>query len=161
MYKRILVPLDGSELAECVLPHVESIIKGCQVPDVIFIRVVEPVHIPTSATDMSMVFSEKDAERARKRAEEMGKADAENYLSGITARAAYDNARSQSVILSGKAAETIAEYAEENGIDLIVIATHGRSGISRWVWGGTADKILRSAGVPVFMIRAPGCVPGF
>jgi nucleotide-binding universal stress UspA family protein len=41
-----------------------------------------------------------------------------------------------------------------------VIATHGRSGISKWVWGGVADRILRSSCVPVLMVRAPGCVPG-
>ena len=54
----------------------------------------------------------------------------------------------------------IAEYATKNEIDLIVIATHGRSGVSRWVWGSVADRILRSACVPVMMVRAPGCVPG-
>ncbi len=63
-------------------------------------------------------------------------------------------------ILHGRAAETLAEYASRNGIDLIVMATHGRSGVSRWVWGGVADRILRSACVPVLMVRAPGCVPG-
>jgi len=45
-------------------------------------------------------------------------------------------------------------------VDLIVIATHGRSGVSRWVWGSVADRILRSACVPVLMVRAPGCFPG-
>jgi nucleotide-binding universal stress UspA family protein len=45
-------------------------------------------------------------------------------------------------------------------VDLIIIATHGRSGVSRWVWGSVADRILRSSCVPVLMVRAPGCVPG-
>jgi nucleotide-binding universal stress UspA family protein len=54
----------------------------------------------------------------------------------------------------------IADYASKNDVDLIIIATHGRSGVSRWVWGSVADHILRSACVPVLMIRAPGCVAG-
>jgi nucleotide-binding universal stress UspA family protein len=60
----------------------------------------------------------------------------------------------------GKVAESIADYATKNGVDLIIIATHGRSGVSRWVWGSVADRVLRSACVPVLMVRAPGCVPG-
>jgi nucleotide-binding universal stress UspA family protein len=161
MYRKILVPLDGSELAECVLPHVESIVKGCQVPDLIFIRVVEPVHLPVGTlTDGGSVYTEAEAEATRKQSDAMNKADAENYLKGVMGRSKYGNARTQSVVLSGKAAETVAEYAEKNGVDLVVIATHGRSGVSRWVWGSTADKVLRSACVPVLMIRAPGCIPG-
>ena len=161
MYKKILVPLDGSELAECVFPHVESIVKGCQVPEVVFIRVVEPVSLPQGTiTDGGTIYTEADATKARESSDAMNKADAENYLSDIAGRFQYGNARNQTVVLTGKAAETIAEYAEKNEVDLIIIATHGRSGISRWVWGGSADKILRSVCVPVFMIRAPGCIPG-
>ncbi len=161
MYQKILVPLDGSELAECVFPHVESIVKGCQVPEVVFIRVVEPVSLPQGTiTDGGTIYTEADAAKARESSDAMNKADAENYLSDIASRFQYGNARNQTVVLTGKAAETIADYAEKNDIDLIIIATHGRSGISRWVWGGSADKILRSACVPLLMIRAPGCVPG-
>jgi nucleotide-binding universal stress UspA family protein len=54
----------------------------------------------------------------------------------------------------------IADYAEKHGLDLIMIATHGRSGISRWVYGSVADRVLCSACVPVLMVRAPGCTPG-
>ncbi|MFC1972232.1 universal stress protein [Chloroflexota bacterium] len=60
----------------------------------------------------------------------------------------------------GLVADSIAEYAQNNDIDLIVVATHGRSGISRWVMGSVADRVLRSACVPVLMVRVPGCVPG-
>lgn len=161
MYKKILVPLDGSELAECVFPHVESIVNGCQVPEVVFIRVVEPVTLPQGTiTDGGTVYTEADAAKARESSDAMNKADAEKYLSDIASRFQYGNVRNQTVVLKGKAAETIADYAEKNDVDLIILATHGRSGISRWVWGGSADKILRSACVPLLMIRAPGCVPG-
>lgn len=160
MYKKILVPMDGSKLAECVLPHVESIVKGCQVPEVIFTRVVEPAHFSAHYTDLGTVFTEADAKLAEKKEDAINKADAEKYINSITEHYRYGNARNQSLVLTGKPAETVAEYAEKNGVDLIVISTHGRSGVSRWVWGSTADKILRSACVPMLMVRAPGCVPG-
>jgi nucleotide-binding universal stress UspA family protein len=160
MYKKILVPLDGSELAECVLPHVETVVKGCHVPDVIFMRVVEPAHFPSSATDMGTVYTEADAKEGEQKTDALGKAEAEEYVNGLTARFTYGDARNQGLVLMGKPAETIAEYVEKNDIDLVIIATHGRSGVSRWVWGSTADRILRSACVPMLMVRAPGCVPG-
>ncbi|HYB20519.1 MAG TPA: universal stress protein, partial [Thermodesulfobacteriota bacterium] len=75
-------------------------------------------------------------------------------------RTKYDGARVESAVLHGRAADALAEFATKNRIDLIVIATHGRSGVSRWVWGSVADRILRSSCVPVLMVRAPGCVPG-
>jgi nucleotide-binding universal stress UspA family protein len=161
MYKKILVPLDGSELAECIEPHVGSIVTGCHVPEVYFVRVVEPVHLPVGTeTDGGGVFTEKDAEKIRKETDSRNLTEAERYLSDFVGRHKFENARVQTVILGGKPAETIAEYAEKNGCDLIVMASHGRSGISRWVRGSTADKILRSACVPVLMVRAPGCVAG-
>ena len=66
----------------------------------------------------------------------------------------------QTQVLMGKVDHGLADYATQNGVDLIILATHGRSGISRWVWGSIADRILHSACVPVLMVRAPGCVPG-
>ena len=63
-------------------------------------------------------------------------------------------------VLEGSVAETLAAWAEQNDVDLIIIASHGRSGVSRWVMGSVADRILRSVCVPVMMIRAPGCTPG-
>jgi len=156
MYKNILVPLDGSELAECVLPHVESIAKGCGVETVTFVRVVEPVHIPISGGDDGYTFNVDDW----KRIESESRAAAENYLNRLMNRLKNDGIDFQSKVLSGKAADMIADYATKDEVDLIVIATHGRSGISRWVWGSVADRVLRSACVPVLMVRAPGCVPG-
>ena len=157
MYKKILVPLDGSELAECVLPHVESIAKGCSAESVTFIRVVEPVHIPIGSGGDGYTFSTKDWQRM----EAESRAAAEHYLTGLMGRVKYDSINVTSEVLTGgRAADMIAEYAAKNGADLIAIATHGRSGISRWIWGSVADRVLRSSRVPVMMVRAPGCVPG-
>ncbi len=161
MYRKIMVPLDGSELAECVAPHVESIVKGCHVPEVILIRVVEPVHLPVGTlSDGGATYTDLDAEKARNASDKHNRTDAEQYLRNFSSQHKYNSASVREVVLVGKPAETLADYAEKNGFDLIVLATHGRSGISRWVWGSTADKVLRSACVPVLMVRAPGCVPG-
>lgn len=154
MYKKVLVPLDGSELAECVLPHVESIARGCGVQKVVFLRVVEPFYMPSGEDGGS--FSEKDIKRINSE----NRSAAKSYLDGLVSRIKYDGATVQPEVITGKAADNIAEYATKNAVDLIVIATHGRSGISRWIWGSVADRTLRSACVPVLMVRAPGCVPG-
>lgn len=161
MYKKIMVPLDGSELAECVLPHVESIVKGCHAPDVVLVRVVEPVLLPAGmGTDGSVIFTEQDAARIRSQSDSLHKHNAEDYLKKLASRMQPGIPHLHTEVLVGKPADTLAAYAEKNGIDLIVIATHGRSGVSRWVWGSVADRVLRSACVPVMMIRAPGCVAG-
>lgn len=157
MYKKILVPLDGSELAECVLPHVESIARGCSVGSVAFIRVVEPVVLPTSSEYDGYTFSADDWQRV----ETESKAAAESYLTGLMSRIKYDDINTTAEVLTGgRAADMIADYAAKNGVDLIAIATHGRSGISRWVWGSVADRVLRSSTVPVLMVRAPGSTHG-
>jgi nucleotide-binding universal stress UspA family protein len=153
MYRKILVPLDGSELAECVLPHVEAISKGCEVKDVILARVVEPLELQP---DAYIAFTGDELVRI----ESGRKSEAEEYLKKVTKQLQESVARVRSEVLAGKAAESLAEYASKNGVDLIVIATHGRSGISHWYWGSVAERVLRSACVPVLMVRAPGCVPG-
>jgi nucleotide-binding universal stress UspA family protein len=161
MYKKILVPLDGSELAECVLPHLESIARGCGVQNVVFLNVIEPAQIPIGTlSDGAGAFTEQDAERARNQADQINKENAKNYLDQVASRTKYDGVTNHTEIITGKAADSIAEYATGKEVDLIIIATHGRSGVSRWVWGSVADRILRSACVPVLMVRAPGCVPG-
>ena len=62
----------------------------------------------------------------------------------------------QTVVVVGKVADTLVDCTEANNNDLILIATHGRSGVSRWVRGSIADRILRAASIPVLMVRAPG-----
>jgi nucleotide-binding universal stress UspA family protein len=154
MYTRILVPLDGSKLAECVLPHVESIAKGCGVKEVVFLRVVQ--HLSQFCD-----FDGCVAEDTMKSIDADNKAAAEKYLGEVIERTPYDGVSVKPEIIPGTPGEGIADYATKNSIDLIVIATHGRSGVSRWTWGSVADRVLRSACVPVLMVRAPGCVPGF
>ena len=161
MYKKIMVPLDGSPLAECVLPHVESIVKGCNAAEVVFVRVIEPIHLPAGGgSDSGYIFSKEEAARIRKETESQNKSLAKKYLDGLIRQKKYPGVKMTVEVLEGNPAHTLAEYAEKNQFDLLVIATHGRSGVSRWVWGSVADRILRSACVPILMVRAPGCVPG-
>jgi nucleotide-binding universal stress UspA family protein len=157
MYNKIMVPLDGSELAECVMPHVEAITTGCKITNVVFVRVVAPIQLPARLPAQGELgFQEKD----RREMEEQRKKAAEAYLEKIAQKTALEGAVLSCEVLEGKVAETLSHWAEQNGVDLIIIASHGRSGVSRWVMGSVADRLLRSVCVPVMMIRAPGCVPG-
>lgn len=153
MYQKVLVPVDGSELAECVLPHVEAIAKGCQPKKVILIRVVETGFIPSGWDEYPI---RADVDRLT---ESVEKPAAEDYLKQLAGRLKLDGVSIETQVTMGKPAETIADYAVHNEIDLIVIATHGRSGVGRWVMGSVADRVLRSACVPVLMVRPPECVP--
>jgi nucleotide-binding universal stress UspA family protein len=159
MYKKILVTLDGSELGECVLPHVEAIAGGCAVPEIVFARVVEPVRTYAATASDGGVFSKGMAEETQKALEAKANAEAEEYLAQLKDKVKL-GALITTEVLHGKPAETVAEYVANNGVDLVILSTHGRSGISRWALGSTADKLVRSVCTPVMMVRAPGCVPG-
>jgi nucleotide-binding universal stress UspA family protein len=154
MYKTIVVPLDGSKLAECVLPHVETLAKGCQVENISLVRVVEPIG--------PMVIGEYGGLTSKQidRIESELTSEAETYLKQRAQEIKYNGVKTTWKVLSGITAEAISQHATQTGADVIVISTHGRSGVSRWVWGSVADRVLRSSCVPVLMIRAPGCVPG-
>jgi nucleotide-binding universal stress UspA family protein len=151
MYKKIMVPLDGSELAECVLSHVEAVSKGSRPSEIVFVRVVDP--LPRGR--VSAPFGED-----LKRLELEDREKAQEYLEEVVKGINYKGIEFHVKVIVGKAAEELATYAEENHVDLIVMATHGHSGPSRWVFGSVAERILRSACVPVLMVRAPGCVVG-
>ena len=154
MYQKIVVPLDGSDLSECVLPHLETIYKGCGAKEAVLVHTIEPLRHQAMG---DYAFSNEELKQMDTRR----KNETVTYLDEIANRLSQSGIKAETVILAGIPADTIALYAEQNGADLILIATHGRSGISRWAWGSVADRILRSACVPVLMVRAPGCVPGF
>lgn len=141
MYRRILVPLDGSDVAECVLPHVEAIAREDNTVNVTFLYVTQPLDMPMTKPEFK-AHIEAEARSA-----------AENYLKDLTSKLDY-NETAHGVVILGKAAETIVDYATQNDIDLIVMATHGFSGISRWVRGSVADKVLHESSVPIWLIKA-------
>ena len=146
MYQHIMVPLDGSELAEGVLPHVETLARGGNVGKVTLVRVVVPLHLYGGIE--SRISPE---ERQRLEADSMD--IARNYLDQVVKRLTDVGIAAQSEVLYGKVVDKLADYADREKVDLIVIATHGRSGASRWVWGSIANRILRSSSVPVLIVR--------
>ena len=153
MYKKIMVPLDGSKLAECVLPHVEAFIEECHVNTIAFVRVVEP----------AAAFYSGDypiSPEVLKEREIAGKRVAKDYLDQVVSRLKHKNTEFHSEVLVGNVAGSLADFTEKNDFDLILIATHGRSGVKRWVRGSIADKVLRSSNIPVLMVRAPGSEGG-
>ena len=154
MYSKIMVPLDGSELAECVLPHVETISNSGQVKNVVLVRVVNPIRLPASVPATGdFGFREED----RLQLEDHRRLTAESYLKKLANRLKIEGASISHAVVEGKVADSLADYAVNNDVDLIVIASHGRSGVSRWVMGSIAEKMVRSSCVPVLMVRAPGC----
>lgn len=85
---------------------------------------------------------------------------AQRYLYRIGKRLEAKGLKIKTAVLVGNPAEEITNYAAYYECDLIIIASHGRSGISRWAYGSVADRVFRSSCVPILMVRAPGCVPG-
>tara|TARA_B100000315_G_C14510205_1_gene556606 strand:- start:617 stop:1096 length:480 start_codon:yes stop_codon:yes gene_type:complete len=158
MYQKILIPLDGSELAECVLPHVEFMAKSSHAQSVTFIYVIKPAISAFSDSEEGISWLPvEDTNRLDSEA----KTAAERYLTQLLSGVKYDGVDIQLQIIFGdQVADVIADYATKNEVDLIIISTHGRSGIGRWVWGSVADRVLRTACIPVMMVRAPGCIPG-
>lgn len=171
MYKHIMVPLDGSKLAECVLPHVEAFVKNGLVETASFVYVIEPLPatlygpswnlemaISTAGqTTSGQVGSPPDMEYWEKIIEER-KLSTKAYLENFAKRFNQYGTKIICEVLEGHIADTLATYAETSGSDLIIIATHGRSGVGRWLMGSVADRMLRSSHVPVFMINATtGC----
>jgi nucleotide-binding universal stress UspA family protein len=148
MYNKILVPLDGSELAECVLPHVKAVASGSNRGKAVLLRIVEPLPAGTPpAVDFEVV-------------QKAGVKAAEDYLARIKAQLAKEGLDVETRVLTGRPAETITDFVQHEKVDLIALATHGRSGISRWVFGSVADKLVRSLSVPVLLIRPEGFTSG-
>jgi nucleotide-binding universal stress UspA family protein len=150
MYKKVLAPLDGSELSECTLEHLKAVVAGCQVPEVILLRVTEPIPSAYWETGEDLV----------RKGEEMASKNAQEYLSQVAGRLKADGIDARPIVIHGKAADVILDYAKENGVDLIVLSTHGRSGVSRWVLGSVADRVVRHSIAPVLTITPMGCRVG-
>jgi len=158
VYNKIMVPLDGSKLAECVLPHVDGFVRGSQVEIIIFVRVIEPISTGYSERSNITVYpaAYKDMKKYANLIEGKKKSSAEIYLKEVVGRLKQNGVKYRTEVLVGKVADRLIDYVETNGIDLVLIATHGRSGVSRWVRGSIADRVLRSSRVPVLMVRAKG-----
>jgi nucleotide-binding universal stress UspA family protein len=166
MYKKILVPLDGSKLAECALSHAEELAKGCNTEEVILVSVTEQVRGVTQAPEAQELYRGSDKPGYQGAgsgvAVTFGKKErqAQRYLDRIAEGLEAKGMKLRTEVLSWPPAEAIASCAERNGADIIVMSSHGRSGPSRWAHGSVADKVLRTSCVPVLMVKAPGCASG-
>ncbi len=150
MYEKIVVPLDGSELAECVLPHLETFLKNLHPKTVELIRVVTPVELHYKA---ALPIDAKQ----EKQINQLSVKEAEDYLSKVKERLESEGTDIKIKVLSGHAADALKDYLDKSEADLLFIATHGRSGITRWVMGSVADKLIHIAQIPVFLVRPDGC----
>ncbi len=142
--KRILVPLDGSELAEQVLPVVIPIALALGSEITVFR--VPIVYTPGSLMGEWYVPLAGDFEMAGQ--------SAQAYLDRVASRLKEQGIRASLATQIGAVANSIIGYAEANRVDLIAMCTHGRTGLARWALGSVADKVLRAGGIPMLLVRA-------
>jgi nucleotide-binding universal stress UspA family protein len=152
MYKKILVPFDGSKRAECVLPHVEAIATGCGEGEVFLVGVTERV----SGFRMVDDYSQPSGERLIPEAVGKKEKEARAYLDKIAKPFEAKGIKMRTEVLLGKPAEEILIYANQIGCDLIIMASHGSSGLSRWTHGTVAERVFRATPVPILMVKAEG-----
>jgi nucleotide-binding universal stress UspA family protein len=152
--KTLIVPLDGSKLAESVLPHVEVLAhqRGAQLVDVVLVRVNEIINLATFYNpDISGVnlnwgnILQEETDRRKK--------EASAYLREIEKRLKKADVPVQSAVIEGKATDEIVDFANKTPYSMIIMATHGRSGLSRLVYGSVAANILHGVNKPMFMIK--------
>jgi nucleotide-binding universal stress UspA family protein len=144
-YKKILVPLDGSETSEAILPEIEKLAStvGANicllyvVPNLVFPGSMEPV-----------VQYETIAEALNK--------EGEAYLRTIEKRLKDKGFTVEGHLKHGNEAQLILEHCDRDDIDLIAMSTHGRSGVKRWLLGSVAEKVIRHATKPILLIRSAG-----
>lgn len=145
MYKKILVPLDGSGRAEKILPHVEEL-AHCYGASVIFMEVVEPVPVVMDAHE-SVVTMQLDEMKFRED-------EARSYLSARAGEFHQKKISASTRILHGPVVDAICDVANADDVDLVAMASHGRGGLSRMVYGSVAAGVLEHLDRPLLLIRA-------
>ena len=152
MYRRILVALDGSELAERILPHVEALSEKFGAA-VTLLRATTPPETLLAATAQGGTVVEPPIDPTP--VVEAEEEDAENYLRAVADRLRRDGVTIDAEHSEGDPAQTILSRARELPADLIAMTTHGRGGLGRVVFGSVADEVLRHASCPVLLVRIP------
>ncbi|SRR5450756_761138 len=144
MYAKIVVPLDGSSLAEAVLDHVRAL-AACMGSEIVLLSVLGYPHYDYLITDPEMAASLRASLET----------DACAYLSAVAARLQADGLKvsAEVITVSGPVADAIIDFAKEKHAELIAMSTHGRTGPARWFLGSVADRVVRGAGMPVLMVR--------
>ena len=143
--KHILIPLDKSELSEKALETAFTIAKGVNA-EVTLIKVLIPLSEILKVSDNNAEFIEEQLEIREKRNIE--------YLTSLQERYKDTSVKINIAIETGEPAEKIIEYANNNSVDIIVMTTHGRTGIQKWVYGSVSGKILNGARHSVLLVRS-------
>ena len=148
MYKRVLVPLDGSPLAEAIIPFLTEI-AGPLDMSIVLLRVLEPV--PPAVVE-ALRDTMPDVTEGRRQ-------EAESYLASVAMTLEARGIRTVLEVRSGRPDLQIVETARDFKADLIAMSTHGRSGLGRLLFGSVAEQVLRHGDVPVFMMRQQEAMP--
>ncbi len=155
MYKKVLVPLDGSELAECSLNHIKNLAKDGSIGEVVLLNAVvikPPLYAINTDEDM---FEPGFDYKAFKEAHFN---NSHKYLDSVQAKLSSEGIKVKTEsIEANRPADLIIDYAGKNGVDMIVIATHGHSGMRNMLLGSVAFRVLHEANVPVLLIRPKAC----
>jgi nucleotide-binding universal stress UspA family protein len=138
MFRKILVPLDGSDIAESILPQVARLYRVDDA-EIILLRVVP---VPAKST--------AEVEEMIRKAE----TEAFDYLTALQQKLEARGIYAKPVVKRGAPQEVIPRFATEAGADLVTMSTHGRSGISRWIRGSVAEHVLRATGVPLLLMHS-------
>jgi nucleotide-binding universal stress UspA family protein len=150
MYKKILIPLDGSETAEKVLPYSRALAKRLGIP-VELLAVVDFTELARSVSSADALFLDRLAKDEARRSGV--------YLAGISE--SFPGIAARCLVKQGRAADIIVEMAAAEKDTLIMMATHGRSGLSRFFLGSVTEKVLRATSSPLLVVRAKeGAVAG-
>lgn len=159
MYKKILLPLDGSDLSQQAIPHAIAVATGIGA-EVVLLQVVDSVaHIiseTTPATIEPIPSGELTVEIAESAVTAQRQASQTNLDAAQTQiiDGGIDPARISTEVVEGNASQAIEDAVERLGCDLVIIATHGRSGIRRVLLGSVADHVARNTpGAAVLLIR--------
>ncbi len=145
MYKKVLVPLDGSKLAESALDHVKTLFKDGAIGEVTILHVVKiDVHWSELEGGHFSINAVRDALFSA----------AKKYLAGVESQLASGGIKVQTILLEGsRPAETILDYAQKNGMEMVIIATHGYTGLRKLMFGSVAYGVLHESHIPVLLIR--------
>ena len=170
MYKKVVVPLDGSKLAEVVLPHLEEIAKGCSIPEIVLVSVTEHSKVKAAVEKISNVppamltegnkgseYMDRDYTVIGHESINVGKMGrtAELYLKKISDSLRKRGFNSTTKVLIGKPVDEIVRFADEAGADLIVMASWGEHGMSNWSVANAAEKVFRRVSIPMMLIKPP------
>jgi len=141
MFKKVLLPLDGSVLAECVLPQVRNLVGDGSIGEIILLRVVD---IPSVWVAEGLDFVALETAQ---------RSSAQQYLAKLQSQLSSEGMKVKSEVVEGETARSIIDYAGANHVDLIIIATHGYTGIKRVMFGSVALRVLHDSHVPILLIR--------